>query len=215
MEATCPNCGAKMHKHSFLLVCDYCGYVTVGDFDKISYMYFAANSQYDIKSIYDRLIANKQRINESRFVGLDIEDSCIMAWSKKAFYANDFHYHKVESFSLLYVYISDGNMEQLFVKIACKEPEKYDHPVFAILINGKSYIDLRFSHKSDGYLSFLMSTMDLWAICRSNTIKIASNFIDEQGFNCNELKYYSCRFYNMVFDKREFLYSLNMNLITD
>lgn len=52
-------------------------------------------------------------------------------------------------------------------------------------------------------------------ICKADLIGIATNLTDEESVNYDELKFYSCRFYNLIFDKRKFLYSLNINLITD
>lgn len=207
----CPNCGAVLSRHAFMLICDYCGYSTC---QNIEILHTFSKSTDSIKTRYERLLINEIDINKSKFVDLKFTDKTIIVHCKKSFFGNDFHYNKIDLLSIEYMYFNDGCNEKLMIVIK-SDKEMYVQPQFIIRINRKSCIVPNYCNKSNGKYFFSLLTEELYMICKADLIGIATNLTDEESVNYDELKFYSCRFYNLIFDKRKFLYSLNMNLITD
>lgn len=207
----CPNCGAVLRRHVFMLLCDYCSY---SSFQDVSVLHIPLKFADNAKTRYEKLSISEVDINKSRFVNLEFVNKTIIVSCKKSFFGNDFHYCKINTLSMEYVYSNDGSNEELLMAIK-NDSNIYTQPQFAMRINRKLCIVPNFCNKLDGKYLFNLSIDELYVICTAKTIDVATNLTDTENVNYNELRFYSSRFYNLIFDKRKFLYSLNINLITD
>ena len=76
-------------------------------------------------------------------------------------------------------------------------------------------ITLHGAQFDDGYSWFPLSEEQLLAICTAQTIDLTTDLPLPANAQFNELPIFASRFYNVTFNRMKFMYSINVNLITD
>lgn len=67
----------------------------------------------------------------------------------------------------------------------------------------------------DGYSLFPLSVEQLLDICTAQSIDLTTDLPIPPNAQFNELPIFAARFYNAVFNRMKFMYSTQVNLITD
>ncbi|WP_290456051.1 hypothetical protein [Bacteroides acidifaciens] len=207
----CPNCGANIHKQGLGFVCDYCGSTFIPeDYSKIYPVYA---DTVDIQDRYEYLKRNEQHISISKIVTCEKNINAYRISSNPVFYTNDGNFRCILTSSCTLKYENDGNTETLLLTV--HSSKNVLQPIFSILLDEEYIIDLCFDRWEDKEAVFRIDFSEFKEICESSIISVSCNLMDSLISNYDEFIPYCCRFYNVVFDKCKYLYSIHKHLISD
>ena len=206
----CPNCGAAMEEQGLSVVCSYCGtHYDLGNYKRIKQRDALPR---EISERFNYLKNNERSIKLSDFVILLEKNNTYRIKSNPSYFANDGNYNRILDYSFNFEYFNDDDTESLYIIVnTCKNMTPY----LSFLLNYELQISPVFEKWETGACFFKMTPLELKEICDSHDIEIYSNLMDcEYDFH-EEFITYCCRFYNAIFDKRKYLYSLHQLLISD
>ena len=205
-----------MEQEKFTSVCRFCGAVYTGECSESIDKEPAAKG--NARKHNDYIIANEARISESPFVELR-KDGKWHQITSTPFYANDGFLHHISTPHWRLRFQCNTQSEKLFFGIAGKRPasmlaikmgeadDEEDDDVEIITLHGAQF--------DDGYSWFPLSEEQLLAICTAQTIDLTTDLPLPANAQFNELPIFASRFYNVTFNRMKFMYSINVNLITD
>lgn len=207
----CPNCGAELQTHRFCIECVYCGYLNIPK----RYRNFRSfdSCSYEIEQRFNYLEMNHTTLKSSPFVIYEKGFSGYQIISTPRYYANDGNFNKISGLSLSLKYENDSNHELLYLIVYTTE--YIISPYFSILLNDRTIINPKFNSWHKNSTMFTLNYDELDKICESFDISISTNLFENKNAEYNEFIHYCCRFYNIVFNKCNYLYSIHKNLISD
>lgn len=207
----CPSCGAPLQQRHFILYCKYCGYVeTVDGIDRISKI-----DNDSALSCYEYIAQNDRYIRTNGFVYFEVSsDNQYNLLTKRPFSPNNGRWEKNNDLSIQIIYTNDSVEDHIFFKMQSNNMGNLFYPYFAILLNGEYVIRIELIETADAYY-FEINIVEFTLICMASKVDVSTNLIDLSTADFREFKTYCCRFYNQVFDRTKYLYSLNTRLITD
>ena len=196
----CPNCGAEMEQHAFAHVCSYCGYmlltergVNVSLYERDtadSYNYITRNDSY--------LLAHPE------FVSIKQDKTSYTIKCTKEFHPLNNEYRLYRGIGMYWKATISRDTIQLTLIV---RGHKSLNCSLAFALDNSTYILLHGNPQDE----YAVSYTDFEAICNSERIVLALNEICKY----DEFRTYSHRFYNFVFDRTKYLYSINQKLLTD
>ncbi len=205
----CPNCGAPMEQDKFTSVCRFCGAVFTGECSEAIGKELAAKGNACKHNDY--IVANEARISESPFVELR-KDGKRYQITSTPFYANDGFLHHIPTPNWRLRFQCNTRSEKLFLGIAGKRPASR----MAIQLgDDKDIISFHGAQFEDGYSWFPLSEEQLLAICTAQNIDLTTDLPLPDNAKFNELPIFASRFYNIIFNRMKFMYSIHVNLISD
>lgn len=197
---TCPNCGAEMEKHAFAHVCSYCGSMlqTEGCYDVSSY-------ERDTADSYDYITRNISYLSaHPEFISIKKDRSSYSIKCTKEFHPLNNEYRLYCGIGMYWKAII--SREDIQLTLVIKGHKSLNHSL-AFEIDDSTFILLHGNLQDE----YAISYSDFEAICNSEHIVLALNEI----YKYDEFRTYSHRFYNFVFDRTKYLYSINQKLLTD
>ncbi len=205
----CPNCGAPLEQDRFSSVCRYCGRILAGDSHKDTKQEQTNTS--NPRKHYDYIVNNEERISQSGFVELKKEGKRYRLTSTP-FYANDGFLKQIPLPYWQLQFQCDGQTERILIGICGKHPATR----MAIKVgDDNDILSLQMLHYADGYTWFKISEAQLLAICTAQKIDLSTDLTLPANAQFNELPIFAARFYNTVFNRMKFMYSIHVNLISD
>lgn len=205
----CPNCGAPIEQDKFTSVCRYCGSVFTGGCSESISKEPASKGNAHKHNNY--IIANEARIAESPFVELR-KDSKRYQITSTPFYANDGFLHQITTLHWRLRFQCNTRSEKIFLGIAGKRPASR----MAIQLGeDNEVIMFHGPHFEDGYSWFPLSEEQLLAICTTQNIDLTTDLPLPDNAKFNELPIFASRFYNIIFNRMKFMYSVHVKLIAD
>lgn len=207
----CSNCGATMNIQGYGFVCDFCGSSFLSD-DYIAIDNVSVDSN-DISMRYGYLKKNEARINSSKSVKVNCNSNAYRVLSNPPFYANDSRFHRNKKYNLYLDYTNNGIEESMYILVYATE--YVSNPYLSILLDGEFVITPQFERWDGNSAIFQFGVVEFEEICNSVSASLQSNLFDSEKDNYREFIPYCCRFYNMVFDKCKYTYSIHQNLISD
>lgn len=210
----CPNCGAAMKEQGLSVVCPFCGtHHDLGNYKRIKQRDVYS---WEISERFNYLKNNERTLKSNDFVILLENNTTYRIKSNPSYFANDGEYNRNLDYSFNFEYFNDDDTESLYLIVnivnTCKN---MTDPYLSFLLDYELQISPVFEKwELDAYV-FAMTLIELKGICDSRDVKIYSNLMDcEYDFH-EEFITYCRRFYNTIFDKRKYLYSLHQKLISD
>lgn len=205
----CPNCGAPMEQDKFTSVCRFCGAVFASESQETTSKEPAVKGS--ARRHNDYIVANEARISESPFVELR-KDGKRYQITSTPFFANDGFLNPIATPHWRIRVQCNTRSEKLFFGIAGKRPASR----MAIQLGeDKDIISFHGPQFEDGYSWFPLSEEQLLAICTAQNIDLTTDLPFPATALFNELPIFASRFYNIVFNRMKFMYSIHVNLITD
>lgn len=207
----CPNCGARMNLQGLCLVCEFCGSSFLSEdytvIDNVSL------NCYTISLRYEYLKRNEQYIKSSKFVKVQHDSNEFRILSSPVYYANDGRFHINSKYFLYFDYVNSGIEDSMNI-IVCST--KYvGNPHISILLDEEFVVMPKFEEWNGNLAIFKIGIGEFEEVCESISVTISSNLIDSTRDHYEELLPYCCRFYNTVFDKCKYTYSIHQLLISD
>lgn len=126
------------------------------------------------------------------------------------FYGCDKYCRKVTYPSLYFRYENDGDNEKLLFGITGNRPATR-----MILLLNKDIISLPLQDQDSQTSWFRLFIEQLLQICTAQEIDLDTDLETDESIQYHELSAFASRFYNVVFNRLKFLYSVNIRLITD
>ena len=207
----CPNCGAAMEMQGLSVVCPFCG--THHDFGNYKRIKQRNVLSWEISERFNYLKNNEQFLKSSAFVILLEKNTTYRIKSNPSYFANDGEYNRILDYSFNLEYFNNDDTESLSLIVnSCKN---MTDPYLSFLLDYELQISPIFGKWETDACVFKMTPIELKEICDSHDIEIYSNIIDCEYDFLEEFITYCCRFYNAIFDKRKYLYSLHQLLISD
>lgn len=207
----CPSCGALLQLRHFMLYCPFCGHVEATEgLDDIG--------QIDNDSVslcYDYLVHNELFIRRNDIVHLDTSGKTYRILSKRPFSPNNGRWEKMNDLSINLVYTNDSNEDHLLFSVTPLTLRNMLTPYFAVLLNDNYLIQARLIDSVESTYYFEITIVEFTLICMSSEVDVSTNLIDSPAASFKEFKTFCCRFYNQVFDRTKYSYSLHSRLITD
>ena len=205
-NCNCTNCGAPLIHSRFKTFCEFCGAVVFDDNNIAS----QSMQNSDIVFLHYKYInTNFKSIIQSPFVHI-IKDNSEYHITSNEFYGNDGFLNRLELLSLSFYYENNNNKEELLFGIKSDRPAIW----MALLLDDVSFSLLLKKQEHD--TSWFVLPIDLLlSLCQAEYVDIDSDIKIESNTQFNELPIFASRFYNIVFDRMKFLYSVNIRLITD
>ena len=207
----CPNCGANMYRQGFGFVCDFCG----SSFQSEDYVVID-NISMDSNGIsmrYEYLKKNEERIQLSKSVKANYGCNDYRVLSNPPFYANDGRFHRNLKYNLYFDY-TNNNIEE-FMYMVVHTTEYNGNPYISILLDEEFVITPKFERWEGNLAIFHIEIFEFEEICDSISVSISSNLMNSEIDHYEEFIPYCCRFYNIVFDKCKYTYSIHQLLISD
>lgn len=208
----CPNCGASMNIQGFGFVCDFCGTHFLSE----EYVFVDSNNAMetiDISERYAYLRKNEQYIKSCKYVKVDSNNGVFRARASPAYCAKDSQLNKIQNYSLYFDYLNSGDAATMYMVV--HSAEGFVTPYISILLDELFVITPRFERWEGDLAIFQIGIAEFERICESRTISFTSNLMDAEAGYYEEFIPYCCRFYNAIFNKNKFLYSIHQNLISD
>lgn len=207
----CPNCGAEMQKQGLSAICLYCGtHFDLGNYKRIVP---SIALSWEITERFNYIKSKEQSLELSGYVDIRTDNTTYHIKSNPSFYANDGNYNRILDYNLSLEYFNDGNTESLFLVV--DSSKDVSNSYLSILLDYRFHIAPPFVRKEMNNSFYKLALAELKQICASHTIIIYSNLLDCEYASYKEFTTYCCRFYNITFDKRKFLYSIHQHLISD
>lgn len=207
----CPNCGATVHAQGFGFVCDYCDSNFVPK--EYQQIYTPNDDSTEIHERYEYLKKNERHIATSEIVTYEKEGDTYRIMSRPAYYANDGNYHRVLDFSITFIYKNDKKDDTLFLIVYTSKHVLQPH--MSILLDDEFVIELQCIDWEGEMAFFTIEPLEFKYICESRDISMSSNIVNIETSHFEEFITYCRRFYNAVFDKRKYTYSIYKPLISD
>lgn len=207
----CINCGAPLRLNHFMQYCPFCGYVVPLDgVESID-----PQLENDSASIYVYIEHNENYILSNHIVKIDHSGKDITITPYKRFFPNDGNFHLFRDISISYIYTNDSESDSLLLAVQSTSEARIVNPYLAFLLNDNYLIKASFLDTEGDTFFFEISNYDLYLMCMSSYVDVSTNLTDHIKANYREFKVYSCRFYNQVFDRTKYSFSLNTRLLTD
>lgn len=208
-SSVCPNCGAPMVQDRFSSVCRYCGTILAGDSHKDTKQEQAGIG--NPRKHYDYIATNEGRISQCQYVELQKSGKRFVIISTP-FYANDGFLKQIPSLHWRFRFQCDGQTERIIIGICGKRPATR----MAIKVgDDNDILSLQMHLFADGYTWFKVSEAQLLTICAAQKIDLSTDLTLPANAQFNELPIFAARFYNTVFNRMKFMYSVHVNLISD
>ena len=215
---TCPNCGATMERSAFMYLCSYCGSIVdpedddeVVDDEILSTSHVPNEENNAI--FYKYVKANLQNIYQSPFVDIKDAGTVFECISSKPFSPNDGHYTLYRELALWWYANISPNGIKIFLLATTSFNAARNYICF------KDIIDKHVFQQKGEVLnrkSFPVKIGDFNYICRTSSLKMDTNmFPTKCSVDYGEFVTYTHRFYNIVFDKSKYQYSIYVKLLTD
>ena len=198
-EQRCPNCGATLTQNRFVSVCEFCG--TVVNSGSQSIVPQDTPLGNEVKQHLAYLHDNIEHIKQSPFLG---------EISSQLFYGCDKYCCRVTYPSLFLRYTNDGDNEMLLIGIMGNRPANR-----MILQLNEDIVSLPLQNQDSTTSWFRLSVEQLLQICTARNIDMDTDLETDEYIQYYELSTFASRFYNVVFNRLKFLYSVNIRLITD
>lgn len=207
-NTNCPNCGATLTQSRFVSVCEFCG--TIMDVNAHSIVPQDPLLGNKAKQHLAYLHNNIDGIKQSPFLGKIKTIQGGYEITSLPFYGCDKYCHKIGYPSFLLRYKNDGDNELLLWGITGNRPATR-----MILSLNKNIISLPL-HDQDRQTSwFQLSIDELLQICTAQEIDLETDLETDGSIEYHEMSAFASRFYNVVFNRLKFLYSVNIHLISD
>lgn len=200
----CPRCGATMNTYGFSCVCIFCGYIEGNDEIESGPI-----NRLDVCSRYHYLEYNSKYLATKRDYITVFQKYIIK--SKTSFYPHN-GYSKISSIPISLFYENNNENEELRIYLHLLLPETNPYIVFQT--SNQKRIYLHFSYEDTDGLYALLSIRSFYELCQSRKLFYATNCFSLK-YDFSEFSTYCARFYNIVFNRNRFGYSLNKKLITD
>ncbi len=203
---TCPNCGAELEQHAFVHVCPYCGTITQvndSDADPVTSVIHNANNNPEFYNYIKENISYIQ--SQSNFVSVTQDDNSYRIQTVKDFHPLERDYRLYDKIGLKWKALIDKSGIQLYLVVSGIDAKENK---LGIILNDDIRLILSPSRPNE----YLILYEDLITLCNSDKVELFAN-ADKLHFD--ELITYSHRFYNFVFDRTKYLYSINQKLLTD
>lgn len=208
----CPKCGAVMERNNFVFHCGYCNHTQiVTKEDEIAMLNQNQTRAPELQ--FEYIKKHRKYILQRPYVELKEGEDNITIICLYKFFGNDFRGRKVETTSMYYIYENNKMEETLFCVLESGN-QTCNSPYLVIRLNHCKNITLALNKIENGAYYYSLDYDVLLQICQSKNIEISCNMITVP-VNYSEFIAYSCRFYNLVFNKEKYIYSLNLNLLTD
>ena len=204
----CPNCGGTLAHSRFVSVCEFCGTVMEGNLHPIVPQ--DSPSINMAKHHLDYLHDNIDSIRQSPFLREIKAHQGSYGITSLPFYGCDKYCRKVTYPSFHFRYENDGENEKLLFGIRGNRPATR-----MILLLNKDIISLPLQDQDSQTSWFRLSIEQLLQICTTQEIDMNTDLETEDSIQYHELSAFASRFYNVVFNRLKFLYSVNIQLITD
>lgn len=208
----CPNCGAPLQLRHFVLYCNFCGHVeTVAGLDAIGQI------DSDTTALcYEYIAHNASFIRKSGIVHFDmLPDKTYRLWTHRPFFPNNGRWERINDLAINIVYTNDTVEDHLFFSVRFNGTANTLSPYFAVLLNDEYVVQAKFIDSAESSFFFEVEVVEFTLVCMAANVEISTNLIDLPMADFREFKTYCCRFYNQVFDRTKYSYSLNTRLITD
>lgn len=207
MVLNCPNCGALLKRCRFVTVCEYCGVVMEDGKPAIAP---TTSTKNEAKEHLAYLRANIEYVKGSPFLGEIINVSGGYRITSPSFYACDPYDRKIDNPTYIFRYENDGSIESVAIgiigdKLAKKMVMKLDEEIVVL-----ASID-----KTENTTWYRLSIDQLLQICTARDIDIDTGLETTELALYHELATFASRFYNLVFNRLKFHYSINVGLVTD
>lgn len=203
----CPNCGAPIVQNRFLAVCRYCGTALVNSTPLPTPDKRKGNSS---KKRYEYIVANEETITQNPNVVLQ-KNGAEYVITSTSFYSNDGSLDTISIPHWRLRFQSGVRTEKMMLGICAKRPASR----MAIQMDGDQVLPLQPVGSSDGYTWFDLTIDQLLSICTTKAIDLTSDVLIPANAHFDELPIFASRFYNIAFDRMKFMYSKQVQLITD
>lgn len=206
---SCPNCGAPMEQDKFTSVCRFCGTVFKKKCSEVISKEPAVKG--NARKHNDYIIANEARITQSPFVELK-KDGKKYCLTSMPFYANDGFLHRIPAPHWRLRFQCNTRSERLLIGIAGKRPASR---MAMQLGDDNSIISFHGPQFEEGYSWFPLTEEQLLAICKTQSVDLTTDLPLPENAKFNELPIFASRFYNIIFNRMKFMYSIHVKLIAD
>lgn len=207
-ECKCPNCGAALIRSRFVSVCEFCGTVIEGNINSVVPQDPLSDNK--AKQHFAYLQDNIEYIKQSLFLGEVCASQGGYVIKSLPFYGCDEYCRKKAYPSFLFSYENNGDNEKLLFGITGIRPATR-----MILLLNEDIVSLPLQNQESQTSWFRLSVEQLLQICTAQKIDLDTDLETEESIQYHELSTFACRFYNLVFNRLKFLYSVNTRLITD
>lgn len=204
----CPNCGATLTQNRFVSVCEFCGTVVKGK--KRLIVSQDTPQDNEAKQHLAYLHENIEHIEQSTFLGEIKSVQSGYEMTSLPFYGCDKYCRRVTYPSLFLRYNNDGDNEMLLIGITGNRPANR-----MILQLNENIVALPLQNQDSNTSWFRLSIEQLLQICTARNIDMDTDLKTDDFTQYYELSTFASRFYNVVFNRLKFLYSVNIRLITD
>lgn len=204
----CPNCGATLTQSRFVSVCEFCGTIMDGNAHPIVPQDPPSGNKAKQHLAYLR--NNIDSIRQSPFLGKIKTVQSGYGITSLPFYGCNKYCRKMSYPSFLFHYENDGDNEKLLFGITGNRPATR-----MILLLNKDIVYLPLQDQDSQTSWFQLSIDQLLQFCSAREIDLDTDLETEESIQYYELSTFASRFYNVVFNRLKFLYSVNIRLITD
>ena len=192
----CPKCGAAMIAYGFSYVCEYCGYL-----DGCGNMELTSPSIKDVKARFEYLEHNAQYLEKRRsYIGIEGKYTIV----SKSPFSPKVNYSAIRTILLGLFYQNNGEEEDLRIYLQVEILESTPYIIFRL--SGGEKLVLNFSYGDSKGMYATISIQTLKAISTSNFLSYATNCFP-LGYDFSEFTTYCARFYNIVFNRNQLLFS--------
>lgn len=201
----CPQCGASMEQHLFVLFCPFCGFYHTREGRGITMP--VTTSLINPATVYKNGLKNKQYISQCS-VRVSYFSSSFIIESNTYFAPRC----EIECHPTLRFWYH-ATCDNAHISLRLKTNTNAFEPVVFVKLDNNSVLKLKTVLDDDKW-AFVMNVGFLSAICSSKTIQVECDQTD-QFSNYDELIIYSQRFYNAFIDRTKYSYSQKRFLLCD
>ena len=204
----CPNCGAELRVSRFHLSCEYCGTVMKDSGESTEHPLIL--SLEAVHKHYEYVKRNIVRISKSKFVRVVSDASWLYIQSRYSFYGNDGMMQRICNPGFVLRWGSNNNVEKIQVGVVS------DYPASRLSLSlDNNIIPLTLQSIENHVSWFNIQYETFFSICQSKVVDIDTDIETDHKARYNEFPIFVSRFYNLVFDRTRFSYSLDIRLISD
>ena len=202
---TCHNCGAEMERHAFVFVCSYCkSIISINDGEETFASDYIHNS-VDNSHFYTYVQKNITYLqSNSNNISITRNNGSYIIQTIKEFHPLDKHYKLCNKFGLKWKAVIDKNGAKLSLIVT--GTDKIDNSL-CIILDEDIHLILRPLNSGE----YMILYDDFLMVCHSECIV----FLLKTALCFDEFITYSHRFYNLVFDRTRYKYSIYHKLLTD
>ncbi len=196
----CPNCGAEMEQHTITYVCSYCGHISQKEGCGGMYL-----QKIDRADLYEYIRNNISYIQSyPSLVTIKQDRTSYVIKCSKAFHPLDNEYRIYPKIELKWkALVAKDTFKLVLVVKGIQSTQNH----IVITLDNDSTIILR----RNLYDEYAVSLNDFIFICNSEEFIFEPN----EMFKYFEFRTYSHRFFNFIFDRTKYVYSVNQKLLTD